>query len=154
MSDLTKAVEQVRRARWDAWCRMAQTLPNHHVLAVELFRTEEDDTLAIFTLVRNHKVVQEVLRGNARGLGVRAVVPHHHHCDPIEVWPQFQVEAMRLEAAPADPPPDDGGGDGGATVDGIALGEPPPKQPPEPGIISTGTAILPTVFDLGERATR
>jgi len=159
MSDLMKAVQQVRDARMELWGRMAANLPNRHILAVEMFRTEDNHTLAVFTLVRNHRVVQEVVRGNSRGLDVKAVVPHHHHCEPVQVWPEFHVEAMRLELAPDDappPPPPDGEddeGDGGVDLNTIALGVPPPKQPPEPGIISTGTAILPTVFDLGERAT-
>lgn len=155
MSDLMKAVQQVRDARMEMWSRMAEKLPNRHVLAVEMFRTEDNHTLAVFTLVRHHKVVQEVVRANARGLDVKAVFPSHHRCEPVQVWPEFHVEALHLEAAPpADPPPPppDDEGDGGVDLNTIALGVPPPKQPPEPGVISTGTAILPTVFDLGERA--
>lgn len=148
MSDLQKAVDQVRTARWQAWTRMAKKLPDHHVLSVELFRTEEDETLAVFTVVRDGKPVQEVLRANARGTKVKAVVPKHRHCEPIQVWPSYQVEAVRLEPRPLAATSSED-----VTADGIALGEPPPKQEPEPGIISLATVMLPSAFDVGERLT-
>ncbi len=186
--DLTKAVDLVRDARAAAWARMATKLPDHHILSVELFRTEQDETLAVFTLVRNGRPVQQILRANSRGVDVKAVIPkpgYQGECPPIEVRPKHHVEtvtmdqvilqhveALRLEhlrlqgeAAPglapvaasriappaAPPPPPVAPGDGSANA--VALGEPPPKQEPEPGIISVGTAVLPLVFDVAERAT-
>jgi hypothetical protein len=182
--DLTKAVELVRNARAEAWARMAKKLPDHHILSVELFRTEQDETLAVFTLVRNGRPVQQVLRANSRGVDVKAVVPNRPNqvgqgpCSPIEVRPNHHVEALTMDqlilqhvealkqealrlqgkAAPAlaplaapPAPPVAAPGDGSANT--VALGEPPPKQEPEPGVISVGTAVLPLVFDVAERAT-
>ena len=155
--ELKKAEEQVRQARYESWKRMAQKLENHHILAVEMFRTEDDHTLAVFTVVRDGEPVQEILRANSRGTDVHAVVPKHEgECKPIRWWPFspfHQVEAMSLMSLMAPAAASASGGDGGASPDAIALGEPPPKQDPEPGIVATGTSILPTVFDLGERAT-
>lgn len=42
--------------------------------------------------------------------------------------------------------------DDGVSADSIALGEPPPKEPPPPGIMSLGTSLMTTAFDLGEVA--
>src|SRR5215813_1188643 len=86
--ELKKAEYEVRQARYEAWKRMAKTLPNHHILAVEMFRTENDHTLAVFTLVRDGEPVQEVLRANSRGTNVHAVVPKNEdECKPIRWWP-------------------------------------------------------------------
>jgi hypothetical protein len=147
MSDLQQAVDQVRNARWEAWKRMAKKLPDRHILSVELFRTEQDETLAVFTVVRNGRPVQEVLRANSRGVGVKAVVfKDQHKCEPIQVWPMHHVEAVKFEALAAAPSDD-------VVANGIPLGEPPPKQDPEPGVISLATVMLPSAFDVGERLT-
>lgn len=152
MSDLQKAAEQVRNARWETWKRMAKKLRDHHVLAVEMFRTENDETLAVYTLVRNGEPVQEVLRANSRGTRVRAVVPKHHHCEPIKVWPEYHVEAVKFEAT-ATATALSATSFGEVIADGIPLGEPPPQQDPEPGIVSLASAMMPSAFDVGERLT-
>src|SRR5262249_35015908 len=86
--ELKKAEYEGRQARYAAWQRMAKTLPNHHILAVEMFRTENDHTLAVFTVVRDGEPVQEILRANSRGTDVHAVVPKHQdECKPIRWWP-------------------------------------------------------------------
>src|SRR5215475_2729431 len=108
MSDLTKAVDMVRQSRWDSWQRMAKELPDHHVLAVEMFRVDRDRTVAIFTLVKNGNVVQQVLQGDGRGLNVKPVVPHATQpCPPIDLGRQFHIEALMMPAAA--PATDDGG---------------------------------------------
>jgi hypothetical protein len=146
MSDLTKAVAQVRDARAKWWEQMARTLPDHHVLAVEMFRIDRDQTVAVFTIVKNRKVVQEVLRGDGRGLNVRPAVAQAHQCTPIHIGRDFHVEALMMAAAAPT-------GDGGAEAYAVAIGEPPPKEPPDPGIVAVGGVTLQTAFDVGEQVT-
>lgn len=148
MSDLTKAVQMVRQARWDSWQRMAQQLPDHHVLAVEMFRVDRDRTVAIFTIVKHGKVVQEVLQGDGRGLNVKPLVPHATQPRlPIDLGRQFQVEALMLPSPDAATDGDDG------SAFTIAVGYPPPKDPPDPGIIAVGGVGLQNSFDTGEVVT-
>ncbi len=147
MSDLTKAVEQVRAARWEAWGQMAGKLQDHHILSIELLRTQQNETLAVFTVVKDRKPVQYVLKGDAAGANLKALVTHH--CPPIKVGPTHQVEALVMAApTPAAMAPQDGG----VTADSIAMGEPPVKQPPPSAIVSLGSSLLPTAFNLGELA--
>jgi hypothetical protein len=148
MSDLSKAVDLVRQARWDSWRRMAAELPDHHVLAVEMFRVDRNTTVSIFTLVRHGKVVQEVLQGDGRGLGVRPVASRAEQCVPINLGRQFHIDALMVP-----PPAPAAAGDGGVTPYAIAYGEPPPKQPPEPGIIAVGGTGMQNTFDTGEIVT-
>jgi hypothetical protein len=144
MSDLTKAVDMVRQARMNSWQQMAAKLPDHHVLAVEMFRVDRNRTVAIFTLVKNGKVVQEVLQGDGRGLNVRPIVPHATQpCPPLNLGREFHVEALMMTAAAVTT--DDGG-----SAYSVALGEPPPKGSPEPGIIAVGGVGLQNSFDTGE----
>lgn len=147
MSDLSKAVDQVRQARWDSWQRMARELPDHHVLAVEMFRVDRNTTVSVFTLVRHGKVVQEVLQGDGRGLNVKPVVPRTAPCAPINLGREFHIDALMAPIAPAATT------DGGATAYSIAYGDPPPKQPPEPGVIAVGGTGMQNAFDTGEIVT-
>ncbi|HEX7837630.1 MAG TPA: hypothetical protein VF469_09220 [Kofleriaceae bacterium] len=147
MSELTKAVNQVRQARWESWERMAAQLPDHHVLAVEMFRVDRNSTVAIFTLVKNGKVVQQVLRGDGRGLNVKPVVSREEHCVPIHLGRSLHLEAMLLRDALT------GTDDGGPEAYAVAIGEPPPKQPPDPGIVAVGGTGLQNAFDTGEVVT-
>ena len=101
MSDLSKAVDLVRQARMDSWQRMAKELPDHHVLAVEMFRVDRNTTVSIFTLVRNGRVVQEVLQGDGRGLGVKPVVPRVEQLAPINLGRQFHIDALLVPPPPA-----------------------------------------------------
>ena len=102
MSDLSKAVDLVRQARMDSWQRMAKELPDHHVLAVEMFRVDRNTTVSIFTLVRRGRVVQEVLQGDGRGLGVKPVVPRTTvPCSPINLGREFHIDALMAPIAPA-----------------------------------------------------
>jgi len=143
MSDLTKAVDQVRAARWEAWEQMASKLRDHHILSIELLRTQQNETLAVFTVVKDGKPVQYVLRGDSSGANLRALVTHH--CPPIKVGPFHHVEALVMAALTST-------SDTGVSADSIAMGEPPPKQPPPPEIVSLGSSLLPTAFNLGEVA--
>jgi hypothetical protein len=146
MSDLTKAVDLVRQARMDAWQKMAAKLPDHHVLAVEMFRVDRDRTLAIFTLVKHGQVVQEVLQGDSRGLNVRPIVPHATQpCPPLDLGRQLHIEALMMPAAATT--------DGGSAY-AVALGDPPPKGPVEPGIVAVGGVGLQNSFDTGEIVAR
>src|SRR5215468_3458124 len=94
MTDFSKAVDLVRQARWDSWRRMAAELPDHHVLAVEMFRVDRHTTVAIYTLVRHGKVVQEVLQGDGRGLNVKPVAPRGEHCAPLHLGRKFHMHAL------------------------------------------------------------
>lgn len=143
MSDLTKAVDLVRQARWESWRRMAAKLPDHHVLAVEMFRVDRDVTVSVFTLVKHGKVVQEVLQGDGRGLNVKPVAPHGQVCPPTPIGRGLHVEALVM-AAPA------ASSDDGVTAYSIAYGEPPPKQPTEPGIVAAGGVGMQNAFDTTE----
>lgn len=68
MSKVTnEQVQQVRQARWEVWRQMAKDMKNHQVLAVELLRTRKDETIAVFTVVRNGEPVQFLVRGDSRG---------------------------------------------------------------------------------------
>ncbi len=150
MSDLSKAVDLVRQARWDSWRRLAAELPDHHVLAVEMFRVDRNTTVAIYTLVRRGKVVQEVLQGDGRGLNVRPVAPRVEQCTPINLGRQFHIDALMVPPPPA---PDATTGDNGVTAYSIAYGEPPPKQGSEPGVIAVGGTGMQNSFDTGEIVT-
>ena len=146
-AELVKAVTMVRQARMVSWQQMAAKMQDHHVLAVEMFRVDRDRTVAIFTLVKNGRVVQEVLQGDGRGLNVRPIVPRATQpCPPIDLGRQFQVEALMV--MPAATTTDDGG-----SAYAVALGEPPPKGTPEPGIIAVGGVGLQNSFDTGEIVT-
>ncbi len=144
MSELKRAVDLVREARWESWRRLAETLPDHHVLAVEMYRVDRHTTVSIFTLVRHGKVVQEVLQGDGRGLNVRPVAAHPDHCIPLPMGRSFHVESLMM-SAPLDPT-----GDGGPVAYSIAYGEPPPKQGTEPGVVAAGGVGMANTFDTTE----
>lgn len=141
MSELSKAMDLVRQARWESWQRMAAQLPDRRVLAVEMYRIDHDTTVAIYTLVRDGKVVQQVLRGDGSGLDVQAVAPAGPAGAAIDPG-QHHPETLLMRAAPA--------ADGGATAYSVALGDPPPKGPVEPGIIAVGGVGMQSTFDAGE----
>lgn len=155
---LAKEVRDVKVARWEGFRRLAKRMPNHHVLSIELLRTRGDKTAAVFTIVRDGEPVQTVVMGDANG---RVTVDD---CGPRR-W-MLALEAQQLGAqdpAPddelraaamrltTDAVPDDGQDAGDAAPDGFAFGGPPPKQPPEPGIIAVGTVLLAAAFNLAEQ---
>ena len=171
MSSVTnEQVQQVRRARWEVWRQMAKDMKNHQVLAVELLRTQKDQTIAVFTVVRNGEPVQFLVRGDSRGRllvdndgrGDEHHEHHHHHGhhhghhdhghhehgdhgDRGYAVQSAQLEggqmmAMMALAASEDP----------ASPDIMATGDPPPKQPPPPGFTAAGGVMLGTACDMAE----
>jgi hypothetical protein len=117
---ISDEVRAVKAARWAGFQRLARQMPNHHVLGVELVRTVNDETAAVFTVVRDGEAIQCVVMGDSRG----------------------RLKPGRCEIPPADP--------GTLYPDGVALGEPPVKQPPTPGIVTLGGTILSLTFGVGE----
>jgi hypothetical protein len=158
--ELTK----VRLARMEGWKQLAKQLPNHHILSVELVRTRNDETAAVFTVVRHHQPVQFLVRADSRGRVKASQIDqgcddgrdhggrghgqdHGGHEGKAGHGPSHGVEAVALAAtaapmAAADDPTD---------PNMIALGQPPQKEPPPPGILALGSALLGTAFDLGEQ---
>jgi hypothetical protein len=132
----------------DSWREMAATLPDHHVLAVEMYRVSRNETVAVFTLVKKGKVVQEVLRGDGRGLNVRPEIRQRDaQYGSVDMGRKLQVEALMIADAA------DGDGDGDVNPSMIAIGSPPPQQPADPGIIAVGGVGLQNSFDTGEIVT-
>ena len=155
---------KVRLARWEGWKQLAKQLPNHHILSVEMMRTRNDETAAVFTVVRHHQPVQFLVRADSRGR-VKAsqidpgcddqghVHGHDHghgqgHSHGGTEGRGHAVEAVAL-AAPA--PMAAAAGEDPMDPNAIPLGQPPEKEPPPPGIIALGSALLGTAFDLGEQ---
>jgi hypothetical protein len=128
--------KEVQAALWHGWIKLAKELPNHHILAVELLRTHNDETIAVFTAVKDRMPVRYVVRGDSSGRVKPGIA---EHCDPKDPHAPVAMEA-RL-----------GTEDGGVTPEGMALGEPPPRQPPMPGIIAVGAALLTVAFGVGEQ---
>jgi hypothetical protein len=139
---------------------MAKELPNHHILSVELLRTHNDETVAVITAVKDHMPVRFVVRGDASGQLKPGIKDHcdphakhghdehghgehghgeYGHGDP-NAKHAVSAMAMKLNA------PDDT-----VTPEGMALGEPPPQQPPRPGMIGIGGALLAVAFGAAEQ---
>jgi hypothetical protein len=127
----SKDVRALKLAQWAGFRRLAERLPNHHVLAIELVRTFEDETAAVFTVVRNREPIRMVVFGDARG---NVKPPHECH---------QRYEAMmameKAELEPEDQSPD------------FSLGRPPVTQNPEPGFVALARSLLPGAFDVGEQ---
>jgi hypothetical protein len=156
--ELTK----VRLARLEGWKQLAKQLPNHHILSVELMRTRNDETAAVFTVVRHHQPVQFLVRADSRGrvkasqtgLGCDDHGHGHGHghdhggYETKSGHVQGQgVEAVALAATAAPM----GAAEDTSDPNAIPLGYPPEKEPPPPGILALGSALLGTSFDLGEQ---
>lgn len=152
---------KVRLARIEGWKQLAKQLPNHHILSAELVRTRNDETAAVLTVVRHHKVVQFLVRADSRGrVKANQTDPgcddggdhghghgHSHGEGKGGHAPGQAVEAVALAAtaAPAAAAEDP------ADPNLITLGRPPDKEPPPPGVLALGAALLGTTFDLGEQ---
>lgn len=151
MSHVSKEMAYaVRMARWAEWERLAKELPGgHHILSVEILRTHRNETAIVLTVVRNHKLVQYELRGDANGKNAKPVVSRHrtpdHGYDPKAP----QASPLRLDALVAI---DAGDSDDGPIGESIPLGEPPPKEDPQPGATALGETLLHTAFGIGENA--
>src|SRR5882724_3057435 len=140
---VSKEVRDVKVARWEGFKQLAKRLPDHHVLSVELVRTEHDETAAVLTIVRDGQPVQYVVMGDAQG----RVKPQQREPDPDKPRADAQPTPHLAMAAGTSP-----SGDGSASPASVALGEPPVKQPPTPGIVAFGSALMTTTFALGEQA--
>jgi hypothetical protein len=134
---VAKEVHDVRLARWEGFKRLAKRLPNHHILSVELVRTRQDETAAVFTVVRNLVPVQHVVMGDAYG---RVKLAHDGSFKPTSGLASGQPEAITLTEGPTT----------AADPDVIALGQPPGKEPPPPGIVAIGASLLAAAFAVGE----
>jgi len=64
---LAEKVQRVAAARWDGFKALAAALDNRQLLAVEMVRTQSDETVAVFTTVQNGEPVRTVVRGDAHG---------------------------------------------------------------------------------------
>ena len=136
---LSKEVRDVKLAQWEGFKRLAKRLPDHHILAAEMVRTRNDETAAVFTIVRNGEPIQMVVMGDAQGR------VKQHDCGP-RPWMMAEPLVMEARAAAVGDDPGD------ASPDGFTLAGPPPKQPPEPGVVILGTAALALVFGVGDPA--
>jgi hypothetical protein len=121
------ALRDVLIARWNGFQRLATTQPNHHVLAVELVRALDGETIAAFTIVVNGQPVRYVVAGDARGQVTAPSARCASFGRPEAV--QLAIEAP----AAADPA-------------AVAIAEPPPHQPGTPGVIAVGGQLLSAAF--------
>lgn len=148
-------MDEVRMARWAGWRRLARKLPNH-ILSVELLRTERGETAAVFTVARDGKVTQYLVVGDDKGRVKGADhkgFPNRRDEDRRRWREECGGHRLALR--------DESGTEmlafslvaleDGVDPNAIALGEPPPKDPPPPGVLSLGAALLTTTFDLGEQ---
>jgi hypothetical protein len=151
MSNVSKEmVDAVRMARWEEWERMAKQMPRgHHILSVELLRINHNETAVVLTVVHDNRLVQYELRGDAKGGNPRPVISRPHVPAACHE-PEFEKLLPHLAAFITRETTDSG--DGGPIADGVAIGYPPPKEPPQPGAIALGGSLLTTTFNLGEQA--
>ena len=133
----SQAQTDVSVARWRGFQRLADRESAHQILAVELFRTLDDQTAAVFTLSKNRRPARYVATGDGSGkLGSTSC--------------SAQNDAMNAGAAPSNAL---SAADGSAADPGIvALGHPPPEEPVTPGIVAVSSVLLGAAFDVGEFA--
>lgn len=129
---------------------MAKEMPRgHHVLSVELLRINRNETAVVLTVVQNHRLVQYELRGDAKGGNPRPVISRQHvpaACNE----PGYEKLVPHLAAFITRDATTSG--DGGPIANSVAIGDPPPKEPPQPGAVALGGSLLTTTFNLGEQA--
>jgi hypothetical protein len=70
---LSKALQDVAIARWEGFRSLAKQLPGRGIAAVELFRTRQDQTVAVFTTVTSGQLIRSVAFGD--GCGSFAAAP-------------------------------------------------------------------------------
>lgn len=154
MSVSKETVAALRMERWREWERKAAALPRgQHILSVELLRVDANQTAVVLTIARNGRLAQYELRGDAKGQNPRPVITRRdpRGCDDPQPYDQAPrvAEFAAMEAAA---PLDASGGDDGTVANGLPLGYPPDKEPPDPGVIAVGSSLLETTFDLSEHA--
>lgn len=64
---LADKVQHVAAARWEGFKSLAAVIGDDRLLAVEMVRTQSDETVAVFTTVQDGEPVRTVVRGDARG---------------------------------------------------------------------------------------
>lgn len=153
---LSKEVHDVKSAEWEGYKKMAAALSDHHVLSVQLIRTRHNETAAVLVLVRDGQPVQQVVFADERGRVFPGQgKPQDDGSKPRSddgSKPRVQTEALVAQAASGPPVPMSLDGGGGASPDGMALGQPPISEPPSAAALAIASAALPTVMDLGESA--
>jgi hypothetical protein len=136
---LTQEVADVQVARWEGFRRLAKSLPNHRVLALELFRTINDETVAVYTAVRDGEPVRYLLRGDSRGrlLPTREVEPTDDPtCTPRAATAMTASDMQEaLDNTGIDP--------------NMSYGRPPPSVPIPPNLVDSGEAALLNTFGSG-----
>jgi hypothetical protein len=145
-------VDAVRLARLQEWERMATGMPRgQHILSVEMLRAGPNQTAIVLTIARDGKVHQFELVADAKGQHPRPVITRRGRVDcddPPKFDPAPRVEAFAVTEGPA---PLAGGGEDDNVATDVPLNYPPDKEPPDPGVISLGSSLLETTFDLGEQ---
>ena len=142
MTSVSKEVRDVKIALWEGFQRLARKLPDHHVLAVDLIRTQDDRTAALFTIVKGGVPYQTIVTGDAQG-----------RVDPKNCGPRIATDPVARAAMAARLTTADSASDG-VTADTIVLGEPPPKQEPADAVVvSLATVMLASAFNVGEQLT-
>jgi len=126
---LSDEVEQVMAARWEGFRSLARQLPNHATLAVELLRTRQDETLAVFTVVENGALIKYASRGDLNGRAAS------------------RDQAVLNQGVPSSVLVAD---DGSIDPSIVAVGHPPPLEPTRPGIVAVGEALLSVAFNADE----
>jgi DNA-binding GntR family transcriptional regulator len=132
---MSNEVHDVLVARWEGFKTLARKLPNRHVLAVELIRTPDDHTIAVFTTVRNGEPIRTVIQADAHG---KVTMNPEDHCHVTNKSSTSSMEARAVE------PPQE------ADPSAVALGNPPPKEPGTPGIVAVAGNLLSGAFDVAE----
>lgn len=129
---LSKEVHDVQVARWEGFKRLARTLPNRQILAVELVRTRDDETLAVLTVVQDGEPVRYLVTGDQHGRLKAKRDPQRAPADAAAPMVAMAAEEPAVEPA------------------GIAMGEPPPKKTGTPGIVAVAGNLLSAAFDVAE----
>jgi hypothetical protein len=108
------------------------------VAAVRIARWQDWERLAV-DLPDGYVLAVELLQSRpADALAVFTVVRDHHAMQSV-VTADGRPRAAAMN-------------DDVITPEGMPLGSPPDKEPPDPGVIAVGSSLLETTFDLGEHA--
>src|SRR4051812_11786034 len=133
-ANLSKELTDVQVSRWRGFEALARTLKNRHILGVELFRTLDDETVAIITISRNGEPARFLLKADAHGR-VKQVECHPRAIDDG----QPPMHALMATAAA------DGGSDSPSIV---SMGHPPPTEPTSPGVTAVLEGMLTDAFNV------
>jgi hypothetical protein len=136
-------VDAVRLARLQDWERMATRMPKgQHILSVEMLRAAPNQTAIVLTIARDGKVHQFELVADAKGQNAKPVITRRG---------RVECDDPKLAEGLAEGPAPLAGGEEDTVANGVPLNYPPDKEPPDPGVVSLGSSLLETTFDLGEQ---